>query len=136
MKIPKLLRESSRNQKCREEWPMVLAYKLMNLDACGQDGKAIIDVRVFWADGSSKAKAVIWIYDQMGNRYGWGVGITDGFGYHHESEAIQDAFRDMGFVFESGEHFGSVGEGAQEKAIREIAREMGYENTLLVKFTP
>jgi hypothetical protein len=136
MKIPKLLRESSRNQKCREEWPMVLAYKLMDLDACGQEDKAIIDVRVFWANGSTKTKAVIWIWDRMGKRYGWGVGITGGYGYHHESDAIQDAFQDMGFVFESEEHFGTVGEKAQEDAIRDIGKEMGYENTLLVKFTP
>jgi hypothetical protein len=59
------------------------------------------------ADGSSKAKAIIWIWDKMGNRYGWGAGITDGYGYYPESDAIQDAFQDM-----------------------------GYENTLLVKFTP
>jgi hypothetical protein len=115
---------------------MVLAYKLIDMDANDREEYAVIDVRVFSADDSSKARAVVWIWDIAGNRVGWGVGITDGYGYHHESDAIQDAFQDMGFVFESGEQFGTAGEGAQEKAIRKIAQEMGYENTLLVKFTP
>ena len=110
MKIPDQFKESKRNQRFRESHPMCVAYKLLDLDDLREKhDPSIIDVRVFQKNNSQTCRAVIWIHDKKGKRYSWGVGITSGCGYHHESEAIEDAFRDMGIKFESGESFGSTG---------------------------
>jgi hypothetical protein len=137
MKIPEQFNESRRNQKFRETQPMHMAYKLIDLDDPQwkkQFEAVIIDVRVFWPNRSEVCRAVIWIKDKNGNRYGWGVGKTKGFGYHHESAAIQDAFDDMGIKFDRS--FDGAGSGAQEKAIRDVGEALGYKNTVLVDFNP
>jgi len=104
MKIPERFNEGEGYQEFRQTKPMCIAYKLINLD----DPKmkelfesVVIDVRVFWGKNGGTCWAVIWIKDKKGNRYGWGVGRTSGYGYHHESAAIQDAFHEMGIVFDS-----------------------------------
>ena len=137
MKIPERLNESRREQKFRQTQPMTLAYKLIDLDA--PDCKklyesAIIDVRVFWPDDSETCSAVIWIKDIKGKRYAYGIGETTGYGYHHESAAIQDAFEDMGIEFDRS--FDGVGKRAQEIAICGVGEALGYKNTLLVDFNP
>jgi hypothetical protein len=138
MKIPDQLTSSQRSQKFRGTQPMQIAYKLIDLDNPNwkeQDG-VVIDVRVFWPNQSLTCRAVIWIRDEKGNRHGYGIGVTTGGGYHHESAAIQDAFMDIGFKFENGEYFDGSGTRAQENAIRNIAAAMGYNNTLLISFNP
>ena len=137
MKIPKAFREGTSDQKFRQTKPMHLAYKLIDLEA--EDVKdlfdsTLIDVRVFWANNSDTCRAVIWIKDKKGNRYGWGVGKTTGYGYHHESTAIQAAFENLGIEFDRS--FDGAGTRAQEKAILDVAVAMGYTNTLLVDFNP
>ena len=132
MKIPEIFVESRRNQNFRSKQPMVIAYKLIDLD--DPDWTVIIDVRVFWPNNSGTCKAVIWIKDKKGNRYGWGVGVTSGFGYHHESDAIQNAFEDIGIEFDKG--FSGEGAKAQENAIRKVGDALGYNNTVLVDFNP
>jgi len=137
MKIPEKFNEGRGDQKFRQTKPMHLAYKLINLD--DPDMKepfesTVIDVRVFWGNNSGTCWAVIWIKDKKGNRYGWGIGKTSGYGYHHESAAIQDAFQEMGIEFDRS--FDGSGTKAQENAIRNVGEAMGYKNTLLVDFYP
>ena len=139
MKIPERFNESSRSQNFRQTQPMHIAYKLIDLD--DPEWKklyesVVIEVRVFWPNNSQTCKAVIWIKDKKGHRYGWGVGVTSGTGYHHESVAIEDAFSDMGIKFDTQEAFGTSGTGAQEKAIVKIGEALGYNNTVLVDFNP
>ena len=137
MKIPEKINESRRSQNFRKTQPMHIAYKLIDLDNSNWKEPfeaVIIDVRVFWPNNSGTCKAVIWIKDKKGSRCGWGVGATKGFGYHHESDAIQDAFKDMGIEFDSG--FGGAGTKAQENAIRKVGEALGYNNTVLVDFNP
>jgi hypothetical protein len=132
MKIPDKFTESKRNQNFRKTQPMCVVYKLIDLESMN----TIIDERVFWPNNSMTCKAVIWISSPKGELYGWGVGITRGSGYHHESAAIMDAFQDMGIKFEAGEAFEGMGAGAQERAIQKIGEAMGYKNTLLVDINP
>jgi hypothetical protein len=134
MKIPEKFTESRRSQNFRNTQPMCLAYKLIDLDS--EDKTVIIDVRVFWPNRCITCKSVIWINSPKGNLYGWGVGITSGGGYHHESVAIMYAFQDMGIEFEAGEAFAGCGTKAQEKAIKTIGEALGYKSTLLVGFNP
>jgi hypothetical protein len=134
MKIPEKLKESRRDQKFREAQPMVVAYKLIDLDS--EDKPAIIDVRVFWRNNSMTCRAIIWINSLRGDLHGWGVGVTSGCGYHHESAAIMGAFLDVGIKLETGEGFDGLGTGAQEKAIKRLGEALGYKNTLLVYFNP
>jgi hypothetical protein len=118
---------------------MVLAYKLIDLDYIKESVRlydAIIDVRVFWPSEFCSCKAIIWIRNERANQYGWGVGITKGYGYHHESTAIHDAFCDMGILFDENERFDLAGTKMREEAIIEIGKAMGYTNTLLVYFNP
>jgi hypothetical protein len=132
VKIPEKFTESKRNQNFRNTHPMCVAYKLIDLESLN----VIIDVRVFWPNESMTCRAVIWINSPKGKLYGWGVGITKGSGYHHESAAIMDAFQDMGIKFEAGEAFKGMGTGAQERAIQKTGEVLGYKNTLLVSFNP
>jgi hypothetical protein len=132
MKIPKGFYESKRNQQFRNKHPMCCAYKLIDLES-KQD---IVDARVFWRNGSMTCRAVVWISSPKDNVYRWGVGITTGGGYHHESAAIYDALVDMRIELEKGEYFNGAGTGAQEKAIKTIGESLGYKNTLLVSFNP
>ena len=137
MKIPEKFNEGRSDQKFRLTQPMHTAYKLINLDNPEgiEDFEAVIvDVRVFWPNNSQTCRAVIWIKDKIGKRYGWGVGMTRGFGYHHESAAIQDAFNNMGIKFDRS--FDGAGSKAQEKAIRDVGEALGYQNTILVDFNP
>ena len=139
MKIPEMFNESRRNQKFRQTQPMCIAYKLINLDEPEwkkQYESVVIEARVFWPNNSGTCKAVVWIKDKNGNRYGWGVGVTSGAGYHHESAAIEDALNDIGIKFDSQEGFGALGTRAQEKAIIKVGEALGYKNTLLVDFNP
>ena len=138
MNIPENFKESQRSQKFRMSQSMCIAYKLIDLDSESRQHNVttIIDIRVFWPKYSQTCSAVIWINDLKNKRYGWGVGIARGYGYHHESAAIEDAFGDMGIKFESKESFGSTGTGEQENAIRKVGAALGYENTLLVDFNP
>jgi hypothetical protein len=132
MKIPEKLNESCRSQRFRENQPMCVAYKLIDLESKTD----VIDVRVFWPNNSQTCRAVIWVSSPKNGVYGWGVGITRGGGYHHESAAIMDAFQDVGIIFGPGEAFGGMGNGAQEHAIKSLGAALGYENTLLVDFNP
>ena len=139
MRVPEKFNESQKNQKFRLTQPMCKAYKLIDLD--NPEWKklfeaVVIDIRVFWPNNSQTCKAVIWIMDMKGNRYGWGIGITSGGGYHHESVAIEDAFNDMGIEFETNEGFGASGTKAQENAICKVGEALGYKNTMLVDFNP
>lgn len=139
MKIPEKLNESRRSQTFRETQPMCQAYKLIDLDNPNwkeQLEGVVVDVRVFWRNNSQTCRAIIWIQDHKGKRHGYGIGITSGRGYHHESAAIQDAFVDLGIKFEAGESFEGMGIGAQEKAIKKIGEALGYKNALLVDFNP
>ena len=139
MKIPEQLNSSRRNQKFRLTQPLCIAYKLIDLDNPKwkeQFEAVIIDARIFWSNNSQTCKAVIWIMDETGNRYGWGIGVTSGSGYHHESVVIEDAFNDLGIEFETNEGFGASGTKAQENAIRKVGEALGYKNTLLVYFNP
>jgi hypothetical protein len=138
VKIPDQLTSSRKSQKFRETQPMHIAYKLVDLDNPNwkEQSGVVIDARVFWPNHSQTCRAVIWINDEKGRRYNYGIGVTSGCGYHHESAAIQDAFMDMGIKFEGGESFDGGGTGAQEKAIRKVAEAMGYDNTLLISFNP
>jgi hypothetical protein len=139
MKIPEKFEESLRSQKFRETQPMCVAYKLINLDNPRWRDRGVgvvIDVRVFWSNNSQTCRAVVWIADEKGSRYGYGVGRTSGGGYHHESAAIMDAFQDMGITFGLGEGFSGKGIGAQEAAIKSVGKALGYENTYLVYFNP
>jgi hypothetical protein len=138
MKIPEQLKESHKKPNFRETQPMCVAYKLIDLDNPERKNlyqSVIVDVRVFWGK-STTCRSVVWINDPKGKRYGWGVGITSGSGYHHESAAIMDAFLDMGIKLESGEAFDGSGTGAQENAIVKLGEAMGYKNTMLVDFNP
>ena len=137
MKIPEVLNESRREQKFRQTQPMHLAYKLIDLDDpnCKELSEStIVDVRVFWPDDSETCSAVIWIREKKGSRFACGVGETTGYGYHHESAAIQYAFEDMGIEFDRC--FDGAGKKAQEIAICDVGKALGYKNTLLVDFNP
>jgi hypothetical protein len=131
VKIPKKLLCGKKSVKFRETWRMSLGYKLINFVTLN----TVIDVRVFWPSRGSTCKAVIWVNSHARNG-GYGVGIAGGYGYHHESAAIQNAFNDMGIIFEGEEWFFAVGEGAQEDAIKAVGKALGYNNVLLVKFNP
>jgi len=145
MKIPEKLKETGKSLQFRETQRLCVAYKLINLVSLRETNapnvrdlheSVVVDVRVFWPNNSQTCRAAIWIYDRNGNRYGRGVGITSGGGYHHESAAIQDAFADMGILFEGAEAFDGMGTRAQETAICKVGEALGYANTLLVDVTP
>jgi hypothetical protein len=139
MKIPEKFKESQRDQDFRGTQPMQVAYKLVDLDNSHFPDafqSTIIDVRVFWPNYSETCNAVIWVRDAKGNRYGYGIGMTSGVGYHHESAAIYDAMCDLGIEFGAAERFEASGASAQEEAIRNLGKALGYKNTLLVDFNP
>jgi hypothetical protein len=135
MTIPKQFHDCQKQLKFRGTQPMVCAYKLLDLDS-EKKNDVIVDVRCFWPNHSESCSAVVWVHDQKGNRYGYGVGKTTGYGYDHESAAIMAAMMDMGIIFESKESFDGYGPAAQEEAIKNLGTALGYENTLLVDFHP
>lgn len=108
--------------------------------------KNVITARTYMgrSSGASVVYACVWIYGPNG--FGTsGRGSAGGYGYHKESQAIEDAFHSAGVKFygafreprgneepvdiKKRAYFGGTGDSYYEKAFIAAARAAGYRGT-------
>jgi hypothetical protein len=128
MILPEVLKESALSMKFRDNTPLHSGMKVVSV--MDKDLKEIIDAR-FYRGNSGRVYCCVWVHGD--ERYGRGVGIADGYGYHKTSAALSFALQDMGLVLRKHD-CNCAGEGAMADILKEFARLMGYENAHLIEF--
>lgn len=117
-----------------------------NVIACREgEPRELITVRCYMgrSNQASTVYASIWVH---GEKYCSGHGSAGGYGYHKESQAIEEAIHSAGITLwgspclnrgktedlKKRAYIGSVGEAAVDSALQAIARAMGYRGKLLI----
>jgi hypothetical protein len=131
MFIPEILKESKRNMSFRDKKELVHGFKCINT----VNGVAVIDCRIYAGKNrnSSQIYAIVWIDDQKGNRFSYGVGIAGGYGYHKGSYAIESALIDMGIKLDQSIH--GRGYDACIAVFASIMKDLGYPSFIPVEFS-
>jgi hypothetical protein len=131
MFIPEILKESKRNMSFRDKKELVHGFKCINT----VNGAAVIDCRIYAGKSrnSSQIYAIVWIDDQKGTRFSYGVGIAGGYGYHKGSQAIESALIDMGIKLDQPIH--GRGYNACIAVFSSIMKDLGYPSFVPVEFS-
>lgn len=122
-------RQSDDVHKHRKETSFRRQLSLIDLDA----GHELVTVR-FYGNGS-RHYCCVWTSSRNGKLdYARGSAWAGGYGYHKDSDAMEQALKVAGFNF--AEHFGGTGETGEEAALEAIARFVGAERFLIVRAHP
>lgn len=88
---------------------------------------AIIELRLYTT--AARCYACIWVRDGKSNTYVSGGGYAGGYGYHKASQAVETALRDAGITL--SEPIGGRGDSAIQDALKAIANELGYADSVI-----
>lgn len=98
-------------------------------DYGGVSMRKIIDCRIYRTE--ARHYCCIWINDSSKGVHLSGAGMSQGYGYHRPSAAMQAALADARIKLDSD--IDGRGDSAMEDALEGIARAMGYSDYLIVK---
>jgi hypothetical protein len=93
--------------------------------------REVVTVRCYMgrSRNASRVYASIWVHH--GDDTTSGHGYADGYGYHKESAAVDEAIRSAGI--ELSRFIDGVGDSAIESAVKAIALAAGYDNVHIVR---
>jgi len=103
--------------------------------AVSPKGGIVVEARFYWP-GESVCYCCLWVH---GDEYRSGSGKATGYGYHHPSEALEQAIKAAGIDLERDDRsgyipIGGTGEGSMIEALNAIATTCGYADTKVYHF--